>query len=162
MSEISPAKNNCRVDLTPMVDLGFLLITFFVFTTSLQKPVALKLFLPNDQQPLTDLQIPANKTLSIVIDETNIGYYKGNNLHTLKLAENTVVDVRSAVINHMRQVQKNFGSTKEAVILLKPTLNCSYKQLVDCLDEMTINAVKKYMLLEATKEESARLLIKTQ
>jgi biopolymer transport protein ExbD len=145
-----------------MVDLGFLLITFFVFTTSLHQPVGLKLFLPDDRETLLPTEVPENKTLSIVIDEKSIGYYYGNNLHNLLLAKNTVVDVRSAIIGHMRRVEKNFGSTKDAVVLLKPTVNCNYKQLVDCLDEMTINSVKKYMLLEATEEEHQRLLIKTQ
>src|SRR5687767_12855754 len=46
-SRRSPSKY-IRIDMTPMVDLGFLLITFFIFTASMAENKALKLFMPAD------------------------------------------------------------------------------------------------------------------
>src|SRR6476469_5625527 len=128
MSEISTATNKCRVDLTPMVDLGFLLITFFVFTTSLHQPVAIKLIVPDDQQRVAEPPlISANKTLSIIIGENKIGFYIGNNLHSLQFANNQVVDVRTAIIHHLNSVRNFYGGSSQALVLLKPTINSSYK-----------------------------------
>ena len=39
-------KKNTGVDLTPMVDLGFLLLAFFIFTSTLAKPNALSIKFP--------------------------------------------------------------------------------------------------------------------
>ncbi len=65
--------------MTPMVDLGFLLITFFIFTTRLGEPQALKLFMPNDQdKTITPSTTGKGLTLTILLDGENvIHYYHG-------------------------------------------------------------------------------------
>src|SRR4029079_14016518 len=52
-----------RVDLTPMVDLGFLLISFFIFTTQITKPVGMKLYLPADSPDSTIVKKSVTLTL---------------------------------------------------------------------------------------------------
>lgn len=67
-------KLSTKVDLTPMVDLGFLLITFFVFTTSISNATVMKLNMPDDDDP--DSMVTAEgKTLNVLLAADNIVYY---------------------------------------------------------------------------------------
>ena len=64
-------KASLRVDLTPMVDLGFLLISFFVFTTSIAHPTAMKLKIPDDRNIIDSNEAPKSKTLNLILGANN-------------------------------------------------------------------------------------------
>src|SRR6218665_1762814 len=71
-------KKSTRVDLTPMVDLGFLLVTFFVFTTTMAEPKAMKIVMPTDREPGVINKICETCALTVVLGDNNkILYYEG-------------------------------------------------------------------------------------
>lgn len=145
-------KLSTRVDLTPMVDLGFLLITFFIFTTSLAQPVAMNLTMPDDRPTLDPSKASDKKTLTLILGkDDNVSYYEG--IFTGKLQQaKSLKDVRSIIINKKQQVREQFH-TNDVVVLMKATNNASYKDIVACLDEMLINDISHYMLLDVSAEE---------
>lgn len=65
-------KHNLKIDMTPMVDLGFLLISFFVITTELSKPTTMDLFMPKDGKPM---DLGASDALTILLDNDNTFWY---------------------------------------------------------------------------------------
>ena len=144
-------KLSTRVDLTPMVDLRFLLITFFIFTTTMSQPKAMGLVLPSDKDKTDSGKTPESKTISLILSANNIIYcYHGLEIDKITTTDYTAKGIRNIIV----QKQKKLGShAKEMVVLIKPTDKSSYGNVVDVLDEMTINSVKTYVLMDADAKE---------
>ena len=144
-------QHSTRIDLTPMVDLGFLLITFFIFTTSLLQPTALKLNLPADgPESLTSEE----KTISFVLDKNNsVGYYPGVDASRMQFTNYSSFGVRQQIRLMQNKIRSRFGDKSQLYVIIKPTPEASYKNVVDILDEMLINDVKSYVLTDADDKE---------
>lgn len=135
-----------RVDLTPMVDLGFLLITFFIFTTSLTEPKALNIIVPANGD---STETGENKTLNLILGADNkVHYYIGNEVGKQGCTDFSTEGVRKVIREMQASVKEKFGSADEMVVLIRPTSESSYMNLVDILDELMIMNVKKYALMD--------------
>ena len=145
-------KRTLNIDFAPMVDLGFLLITFFIFTTKLTEAKAFKLNMPDDgpvKNPTTAIE-SATITLQMkgggVVD-----YFEGFEQRPLKqgalslYAQNSV---RTHLIDKRNRIIQKLGTDSNYVVLIQPTSNTSYKEIVDVLDEMKILDINKYVLLD--------------
>jgi len=148
-------KASLRVDLTPMVDLGFLLISFFIFTTTLSRPTVMKLAMPDDRNKTDSSEAPANKTLNLILAANNEAYaYNGLQLNDIKDIGNNSTAIRTAIIQKKNELKTNYGSDSGMIVLIKPTSFSTYADVVNALDEMLICDVKTYMLIDANKDES--------
>jgi len=139
-------KLSTRVDLTPMVDLGFLLITFFIFTTTMSQPTALKLFLPKDtDKPEEQNKVKASGALTIMLGKNDgVYYYEGELLPDgSNFKSSNFKEIREEIIN-----KKKSTNPQDFVVVIKPGPEATYKNTVDILDEMTINDVKRYAMVD--------------
>jgi biopolymer transport protein ExbD len=150
-------KLSTRVDMTPMVDLGFLLITFFIFTTTMSTPAAMQLYMPKD----TDKKDEQNKAkesgaLTIMLGKGNkVYYYEGQLAPDASNFKSSSFDPNSEDgIRHVIMKKKRTTNIEDLVVVIKPNEDASYKNTVDILDEMTINEVKRFALVDITPQEN--------
>lgn len=151
-------KQSTRIDFTPMVDLGFLLITFFMLTTTFSKPVTMEINMPakpekGDPPPP---EIKASKVITVMpTKDDQIVYYKGVDSDS-PTVENTSFGangIRRILLEHKAAVKQQWNDEQEAVVIIKPDSTSTYKNMVDILDEMQICDVQRYALVGITPQE---------
>lgn len=157
-----------RIDFTPMVDLGFLLITFFMLTTTLAKPNIMALVMPEKDIKKEDVEpVKESKVLKLLRGANDkVYWYEGITDAKLDSTDYSAEGLRQVILNKMEKVKGQFGmedyedfKTKEPRkgsfinVIIKPTKDSRYKNLVDALDEMAITKVRYYVILDISKLE---------
>lgn len=96
------ARLSTRVDLAPMVDLGFLLITFFIFTTRLSQPMTINLVMPANGD------IPASKTVKLVLEaENRVFYYPGAEVWNQNCTDFSPTGLRKLLLETQQKLRKH-------------------------------------------------------
>jgi biopolymer transport protein ExbD len=140
MSDISlSGKNNpktknrrsTRVDLTPMVDLGFLLLTFFVFTTSMTEAKALDILEPIDG-PAKNIKESGAMTL-ILSKKHQIYYYYRSLADSSQLQKTNFQNVRALILNKKRHTKLS-----DLMYIIKADGDATFGDIINLLDEMSI------------------------
>ncbi len=143
-------KMSTRVDLTPMVDLGFLLITFFIFTTTMSKPTAFKLNLPADtKNPEEQNKLNDRSALTVMLGKDhNVFYYEG------QLADGAT-NFKSSNFKDIRDeiMQKKAAADSSFMVIIKPNDESTYEDFVKIMDEMKISQIERYALVDITPLE---------
>ena len=155
-------KLSTRIDLTPMVDLGFLLITFFMYTTTLAKPKTMEINMPYKDPNMKDEpnKIKESVALTILLSKNHrVYYYEGMASDPTKPPDLKVTNfaqkggIRDEIINKKKMVDDlkrtgGLGPKDELTVLIKPDTSSSYGDMVSVLDEMNINDVKVYAIID--------------
>ncbi|NMH27265.1 ExbD/TolR family protein [Flavobacterium silvaticum] len=162
--KVRSKKLNSKVDLTAMVDLAFLLITFFMLTTSLSKPQSMDLSLPNkEDDPLKEKpqKVDENRTMTLLLGENNkLMYYMGiiNQPMAPKEIAYGKAGLRPEILKQKQKVTEYTRDPKKGlIVIIKPSKKSKYRNVVDALDEMGIDDVPTYAITDITDEE-AKLL----
>jgi biopolymer transport protein ExbD len=175
-------KLSTRVDMTPMVDLGFLLITFFIFTATLSEPKAMNLNMPKDpEKPDEEMKTKKSGALTIMLGKDNHVYYyegelaeDGSNFKSTNFAEirKVIMDKKKDVVSRytgdpecerktMAERKKNAEEARKSCqqqdffVIIKPNDESTYQNAVDILDEMAINEVERYALVKISDSENS-------
>ncbi|MCX2431897.1 ExbD/TolR family protein [Pedobacter sp. GR22-10] len=136
-----------RVDLTAMVDLMFLLTTFFMLTTSLGTLNAADIAKPDPCDDCT-IDYPASRTMTILLGRNNMAI---SYLGTPAGASMKVMPV-SEIYNQIRLnksvIAKSHGNneSKYMLVIIKPVKTAKFQDFVDVIDEMKIAAIKSYSI----------------
>jgi biopolymer transport protein ExbD len=147
-----------RINFTPMVDLGFLLITFFVYTTTLAENKSIKVDRPDTEASpgVVTAYIDTSTITLIATANHEIIFYNGqfdeNKLRTTNTPElrNIIIEKQKALTH----LPSNFSArARELHVIIKPADECRYEDVVRIFDEMIINAVPHYVMVDITEEE---------
>ena len=168
--KVRSKKMSTKVDFTAMVDLAFLLITFFMLTTTLAKPNIMPIVMP-EKKDLNKDDLEATKESQVLTlllgDNDKVYYYEGITDAKLDSTDYSAEGVRKVILGKKDRVKtqwgederddpKNPGQKKmysKLNVVIKATKDSRYKNLVDTFDEMKICNVARYVMLPISKQE---------
>ncbi len=180
-------KQSTRIDMTPMVDLAFLLLTFFVLTATFSKPKSMELTFPAPPDNPKDQPPIKNGITFLLTKDDRIFYYEGEfrpadddkgektalteinysqgSLHKYLLEKNKkmheqILALKKQFENNQladttfkRMVRERKADKESFTYLIKTDDKATYKNVIDLVDELNVNVVGKYVMVDMTKPE---------
>jgi len=142
-----------RVDLTALVDLAFLLITFFMLTTTLAKPKMLELVMPDKQGDIVGFT-PQSRTMTICLGKSNQAmWYLG--MIDKPLVAPTITtygeNMDKAILSMTKRVQTATG--QNLIVIIKPSAHSVYKNLVNTIDQLNITQTSSYAVTDIASKD---------
>lgn len=161
-------KKSTRIDMTAMVDVAFLLLTFFVLTATMTNSAVMDLTMPPKAEDIPEDQksvdIEETKILTIILDENDM-------VRTYWKVTDPVVDstdyagLRDKLLAHLNRQQNRCPKGTSAadikasrcwdpIFVVKPKKKSRYKNVIDCLDELAIIGATKYAITDFKEQDS--------
>ncbi len=151
-----PKKLSTRVDLTPMVDLGFLLLTFFVFTTTMSHPTAMAMNEPKDD-PNNQLKVKNSGAMTLLLGKADQVYYYYGELTdpNSQFKSSNFREIRPLIA-----AMRNKTPIGDLMYIIKADKEATFKNAINILDEMTISNVPPGHYAEVDMSDTEAQLIK--
>jgi len=169
--KVRAKKMSTRVDMTPMVDLGFLLITFFMLATTLSKPTSMTLTVPDKDEEKKEIEtepLKASKVLTVFLGRNDDVFLLDGIASDDDKAPDELKKVRfgpelrQGIFVSQKRINAQFEKDEEGnlpfVVVIKPTEVSTYKNVVDILDEMAITKTKRYAMVDFLSDSEKKLL----
>lgn len=144
-THIRSKKISTKIDMTPMVDLAFLLLTFFILTTTLNKLMVMEIAMPEKTIDFTP--VPEKRVLTLLLDAGDRVYWRqGISTPKLEFLHLSGDNMRQLLASKNREIEK-------MLVLVKATERSRYKNLVDVVDELAAAKIDRYCIVDITQEE---------
>jgi len=148
-------KSSTHIDMTPMVDLAFLLLTFFMLTTSFSKPKTMEIMMPDKPDPTKPPPvINEHNVMNLIIGPNDrLFYYFGND--DPKSTEPIHVESTNYAADGIQKtlLLPEYKNNKQFMVLIKATPDSKYKNVVNIFDIMRITDSRSYALVDISPKE---------
>ena len=154
--KVRSKKSGGKPDMTPMVDLGFLLITFFMYTTTFGKPNMMKLNMPDKPDPNDPPppEVKVTNTVTVLMGKDDRIFWYQKPLPELTVADLNETDYSAEGIRKSILVKKaNAIDISKFTVIIKPSDEANWKNTVDILDEMAITKSDRYAIVDLAPKE---------
>src|SRR5688572_3690756 len=145
--KVRAKKQSTKIDMTPMVDLAFLLLTFFILTSTFNKPKTMEVTMPDKvKDEAEQTKINENDILNLVLAEDDKIYWWIGLTPPAEVTNYSKDGVRKLLLERMR-------ANPKMMVLIKPKDESRYNNMVDILDEMEITQMKRYAIVDFTPDD---------
>lgn len=155
--KVRAKKQSTAVDMTPLADLGFLLITFFMFTTTFSKPNVMGLNMPKKPDPnqkIERTEIKPENSLTFILGKDNKIYWHQQDREDLNVDNLNETDYsRDGVRATIMGAKQRASDPNVFTVIIKPTDDSTYENLVNTLDEMEITQSSRYGIVDLSPIE---------
>lgn len=180
--KVRAKKMSTHIDMTPMVDLAFLLLTFFMLTTTFSKPKTMEINMPVKEDIPPDQVTKINNAVTAILsDKHSVYWYYGEfkpeetqliktdfspeGIRKILLEKNAVTKKRVNELEDklakremadttFKRLKIDVQSEKQSLfVLIKTDDKAKYKDVIDMLDECQIASVGKYAIVDIMQKE---------
>jgi biopolymer transport protein ExbD len=145
--KVRAKKQSTKIDMTPMVDLAFLLLTFFILTSTFNKPKTMEVTMPDKvDKPEDQTKVNENDILNLVLAENDKIYWWIGLTPPAEVTNYSKNGVRKVLLERIKLNPK-------IMVLIKPKDESRYNNMVDILDEMEITDMKRYAIVDFTPDD---------
>ena len=139
------SRRSLHLDMTPMVDLAFLLLTFFVLTMTINEEHVLKMQMPEQDTKTEPPEINQARVLTVLLGEANkVFYFQGS--ERVQVTDFAPTGIR-------KLLKESMIKRSDLVVLIKPTSKCRYQNLIDIMDEVRIAGLENYYVVKESAED---------
>lgn len=163
--QINPKRNGRshatpRIDLTPMVDLGFLLITFFMMTTTMREPKRMDIQMPFTPAPPGLIVYYESSAITLLpAKDHKIFYYEGkfDPLAQLRMVNNEM-DLHQVLVQKQHTLlSRGNPDERHLQVLIKSHATATVQDIISLFDEMDILKVKNFAMVDIYPAENEKV-----